>query len=78
MQRGDNEDNDNKDGEDVWEQCLEPEQLAAYVDGKLTPAERTIIEHHLAECIQCRRVMEIMIKSQSEVPSHLLPNSNNS
>jgi anti-sigma factor RsiW len=64
-----------KDGENLREQCLQLEQLAAYVDSKLTPAEQIIIEHHLAECSHCRRVVEIMIKSQSEVPSPLPPNS---
>jgi anti-sigma factor RsiW len=60
------------------EQCIQLEQLAAYVDSKLTQAEQIIIEHHLAECSYCRRVVEIMIKSQREVPSPLLPNSDKS
>jgi anti-sigma factor RsiW len=68
---------DKKDGENLRGQCLRLEQLAAYVDGKLTPAEQTIIEYHLAECSNCRRVVEIVIKSQNEVPSPLVPDSNN-
>jgi anti-sigma factor RsiW len=64
-----------RDGEHWLRQCHVPEQLAAYVDGKLTPAEQTIVEHHLAECSRCRKVIEIVIKSQSEVPSPLLLNS---
>jgi Putative zinc-finger len=61
-------------GEILQGRCSSLEWLAAYVDDKLTPAEKTIIEHHLAKCIHCRRVIEIMIKSESEVPSPLPPN----
>jgi anti-sigma factor RsiW len=68
---------DKEDGENLLGQCLGLEQLAAYIDGKLTPAEQSIIEHHLAECSHCRGVVEIVIKSQSEVPSPLLPDSDN-
>ena len=32
------------------------EDVAAYVEGGLTPAERTAFEAHLAECLECRRV----------------------
>jgi anti-sigma factor RsiW len=67
---------DKKDGENLREQCLGLEQLAAYLEGKLIPEEQTIVEHHLAECSRCRKVVEIAIKSQSEVPSPLPPNSN--
>jgi anti-sigma factor RsiW len=69
---------DTKDGEKLQEQCFRLEQLAAYVDSNLTAAEQIIIEHHLAECSHCRRVLEIMIKSQSEVPYPLLPDSDKS
>jgi hypothetical protein len=44
--------------------------------GKLVPEEQTIVKHHPAECSHCRKVVEIMIKSQSEVPSPIQPNSN--
>jgi anti-sigma factor ChrR (cupin superfamily) len=66
---------DKRDGEKLQEQCLRPEQLAAYVEGNLTWEEQPLIEHHLAECNHCRMRVEIMIKSQSEVPSPLPPNS---
>lgn len=32
------------------------EDVAAYVEGGLPPAERTVLEAHLAECPECRRV----------------------
>lgn len=32
------------------------EDVAAYVEGGLPPAERTLLEAHLAECPECRRV----------------------
>jgi anti-sigma factor RsiW len=67
-----------KNGEILRGQCLGLEELAAYVDAKLTPVEQTIIEHHLAQYSHCRRLVEIMIKSQSEVPFPLLPNSDKS
>jgi anti-sigma factor RsiW len=67
---------DKSDGENLRGQCLGLEQLAAYVDAQLAPAEQNIIEHHLARCRHCRRVVEIVIKSQSEVPSPLPPDSN--
>jgi anti-sigma factor RsiW len=70
--------NDETESENLPGQCIQLEQLAAYVDSKLSPAEQIIIEHHLAECSHCRRVVEIMIKSQSEVPSPLPPNSDKS
>ncbi len=37
--------------------CPDAEQLAAYVDGMLTPAERTAIEQHLSGCAECRDVV---------------------
>lgn len=32
------------------------EDVAAYVEGGLSPEERTVLEAHLAECPECRRV----------------------
>ena len=34
------------------------QQLSAYSDGELKPAERQNIERHLAECDECRRALE--------------------
>jgi CHAT domain-containing protein len=36
--------------------CLDDERLAAYVDGRLDPAERSAVEVHLAGCRRCREV----------------------
>jgi len=37
--------------------CPGPEQLAAYVDGMLAPADRTDLDRHLAGCADCREVV---------------------
>ena len=34
------------------------QQLSAYSDGELQPAERQNVERHLAECEECRRALE--------------------
>jgi anti-sigma factor RsiW len=57
------------DGEDLQEQCPEPEWVGVYVDGKLTSEERSLTESHLAKCKHCRRVIELMIESESETPN---------
>ena len=33
---------------------LEPDQVAAYVDGTLSPAERRRLDAHLVTCVRCR------------------------
>jgi anti-sigma factor RsiW len=55
--------------ENLQEQCPGLEGLGAYVDGKLTSEEKAFIESHLAKCKHCRRVMELVIESKSEVPN---------
>jgi tetratricopeptide (TPR) repeat protein len=37
--------------------CPDAELLAAYIDGGLSPAERTHIEAHLVECADCRDIV---------------------
>ena len=37
--------------------CPDAEQLAAYIDGGLTAAERTVVETHLAGCDECRDIV---------------------
>lgn len=36
--------------------CLDPETLAAFIDGRLTPAERAQVEAHLASCMRCYEI----------------------
>ena len=48
--------------------CLTDETMAAYVDGNLPGEERVSAEKHLAECFKCRRLVALIIRSQSEVP----------
>jgi tetratricopeptide (TPR) repeat protein len=37
--------------------CPDAEQLAAYADGLLDPAQRAGVERHLADCADCRAVL---------------------
>jgi tetratricopeptide (TPR) repeat protein len=41
------------DGRQAASGCLEPETLAAFMDGRLEPHERAAVEAHLAECEDC-------------------------
>jgi tetratricopeptide (TPR) repeat protein len=49
--------------------CPEPEQLAAYIDGGLPPAERTPVEQHLLTCADCRDVVAGAVESVKTVPA---------
>ncbi|MFN7942900.1 MAG: zf-HC2 domain-containing protein [Thermoanaerobaculia bacterium] len=37
--------------------CLEPEEIAALVEGRLSPAARTRVVEHLADCDECRELL---------------------
>ena len=37
--------------------CPDAEQLAAYLDGTLPAAERTVLERHLVGCVECRDIV---------------------
>jgi CHAT domain-containing protein len=37
--------------------CLDDEQLAAYIDGRVDKATRDVIEAHLAACTRCRTIL---------------------
>jgi|RhiMetdeSRZDD1v2_1073273.scaffolds.fasta_scaffold28581_5 anti-sigma factor RsiW len=65
----------NVDDENLQGQCLGPEGLGAYVDGKLTSEEEALIESHLVKCNRCRRIIELVIESGGEVPSPTLSDS---
>jgi hypothetical protein len=53
--------------------CPEPEQLAAYVDFRLPPAERTDIDQHLVSCADCREVVTDTIASLPSEPVRRRP-----
>jgi anti-sigma factor RsiW len=61
------------DGENLQEQCPGPELLGAYVDGKLTSEEKAFTESHLAKCKHCRKVIELVIESENDVPNPTRP-----
>ena len=44
--------------------CPDAEQLAAYIDGMLDPAERTQIEAHLVSCADCRDIVGDTVAAQ--------------
>jgi len=43
--------------------CLDAETLAAWIDGSLTPAERTTAETHVADCDRCLAVLAALAKT---------------
>jgi protein TonB len=38
--------------------CLSREAVLAWLENRLSPAEKTVIDHHLQECILCREALE--------------------
>ena len=52
---------------EIPSQCPDSELLAVYLDGKLTPKERTFIEEHLVDCHKCRHIVSMAIKSENPV-----------
>lgn len=54
---------------------LRPEDLSAYLDGRLAPPERRRVEEHLAACARCRQELEELrtvvraLRGLSQVPA---------
>jgi hypothetical protein len=46
-------------------ECPDPEVLAAYLDGRLSAAERTAMTEHLADCEDCYAVFVEVVRAQS-------------
>ena len=46
--------------------CLDADLLASYVDGRATPAERTTVEAHLAQCEDCFFVFSETLREQAQ------------
>jgi hypothetical protein len=53
--------------------CPEPEQLAAYIDGRVTVEERAAIQRHLADCDDCREVVADAVRLRDEPHARVLP-----
>jgi anti-sigma factor RsiW len=56
------------------------ERFSAYLDGELTPEERTAVDRHLATCIQCRtnldqlrRTVDNLARLKEKAPTSFLP-----
>jgi anti-sigma factor RsiW len=47
--------------------------LAAYLENNLAVETREQVEAHLVECRKCRRIVALVIKSESVVPDPVLP-----
>jgi anti-sigma factor RsiW len=52
---------------EIPSQCPDPGLLAVYLDGRLTPKERTFLEEHLIDCYKCRDIVSMAIKSEKPV-----------
>jgi anti-sigma factor RsiW len=65
----------NVDDENLQVKCPGSDGLGAYVDGKLTSEEKALLESHLAKCNRCRRIIELVIESEGEVPAPTIPDS---
>lgn len=44
--------------------CVDPERLAAFMDGRLSDAERVAVESHLADCGRCLELTAAMVRSE--------------
>jgi len=44
--------------------CLDPETLAAWVDGGLSPAERTAAEAHASTCERCQAMLAAFVRAE--------------
>ncbi len=53
--------------------CPDPEQLAAFIDGTLTPVERTQVETHLLSCADCRDVVGASVEVLSTIEPKAAP-----
>ncbi len=54
------------------------ELLSAYIDGELSPQEKTLVEGHLRECAECRRELETLRRTVAilrAAPRPALPRS---
>ena len=50
--------------------CIDAEQIAAYVDGRVDPSTRRILEAHFAECGHCRAVLTETLAFVRKDPHH--------
>jgi hypothetical protein len=45
--------------------CLDPDTVAAWLDGTLSPSERTAAEAHASGCARCQSVIAMTVKSEA-------------
>lgn len=46
--------------------CLDDNEVAAYVEDKMRPEKRPLIEAHLAQCAYCREIVVAVFKTLVE------------
>jgi hypothetical protein len=53
--------------------CPDIEDLAVYLEHKLSTEETARMESHFVGCRRCREVIVSVVKSESEVPDPIIP-----
>jgi hypothetical protein len=53
--------------------CPDTEQLAVYLEHKLSPAERARFEAHFVACRICRKIVACVLKSEAVIPDPVIP-----
>src|SRR5512145_2864669 len=49
--------------------CLDAESLAAWLDNRLTPAQRSAAETHAASCLRCQSMLAAMARTATAADS---------
>jgi Putative zinc-finger len=65
-----------KEQEAVISVCLQPgfdELFGAYVTGQATAAQEEVMEHHLADCAQCRKSVAMFFALDEEMAHKVFP-----
>jgi len=55
-----------------------PGRMSAYLDGELTPERHRRMEHHLDECVECRRLLaglRLVLEALHRLPAPSGPNA---
>ena len=53
--------------------CPDAELLASYMDGLLSPADRTSLERHLVDCADCRDIVGSGVPMASQPSATVTP-----
>ena len=50
--------------------CDQTQKVSLLIDGELTPSERTSVEQHLRDCIECRQAHEAFLNLRTQIVSY--------